>query len=481
MTAVMQTSFGFKPFIDSGEAIADILGKTEVYHDWLRSGGAYSGFVELSRPELKKAYQELMRRPNLLRSLNIITHAQDISQLFEQATRVGVYKAAIAKGQTPVEAGFESRESAVDFGRRGAKTRDPNAVIAFLNAGVQGTDKSIRSAINDPVGLAAKGIALITLPSLLLWLRNKDDPDYAELPRWQKDLFWITKFPGSNTYVRIPKPFLYGQIFGSVPERFMEYLHTQDKGAFDQLGKTLYESILPITGDPAAGLIPTAIKPMVENSTNWNFFRQAPIVPESKQDLRPAEQYGRYTTDTAKALGKLFNMSPAKIENFIQGWFGGTGRYALEGGDLIANQIKKAAGAIIPTRPKDITQWPLLRGFSVENPAESGRAASIDKFYENRDELTQNYTTYRNYLKTGKKTEAEQLLKEHPELVLSKALDKFGTAISALNKQIDSILNSTDIPTADKKTKIESINRQRLELARRANGLLATKKKEPAK
>jgi hypothetical protein len=197
--------------------------------------------------------------------------------------------------------------------------------------------------------------------------------------------------------------------------------------------------------------------------------------------LRPAEQYWQYTTDTAKALGKLFNMSPAKIENFIQGWFGGTGRYALEGGDLIANQIKKAAGAIIPTRPKDITQWPLLRGFSVENPAESGRAASIDKFYENRDELTQNYTTYRNYLKTGKKTEAEQLLKEHPELVLSKALDKFGTAISALNKQIDSILNSTDIPTADKKTKIESINRQRLELARRANGLLATKKKEPAK
>jgi hypothetical protein len=462
----MNTNFGFIPFVDSAGAIADILGKTETYYDWLRSGGAYAGFVELSRPELKKTYQDLMKRPNLLRSLNIVTQLGDLSLLFEQATRLGVYKAGIRAEQVPVEAGFESREATTDHARRGEKTRDINSVYAFFNPGLQGTDKTIRAAKADPVGFTIKGMALITLPSVLLYLRNRNDPDYKELPRWQKDWFWMTKFPGTNTYIGIPKPFLYGQVFGTIVERFMEYLDTKDTRAFRNLTQSLYDSVSPTSGDPAGGLLPTAIKPLIENATNWNFFKQRHIISD-----------GRHTTDTAKALGKIFNYSPAKIENLASGWFGGSGRYALEGGDLLINQIKKSAGVKVPEKPKDMSRWPLVRGFFVQNPTETGQADSIEVFYENADRIKQQYNAYLELLKkTGKRDEAKEFIIKNPKLVFSKAFDKYSKAMSALNKQIDVILDSTTMAVNMKKDKIEKLERQRVFLATQANALLNEKK-----
>jgi hypothetical protein len=220
-TAFMQTAFGFIPFVDPARAIADVVGRTDIYYDWLRSGGAYSGFVELSRPALKKAYKELTSTTGqkLLKRLNVITTAEDLSQLMEQATRLAVYKKAIRKGLTPVEAGFASREATVDFARRGAKMGGVAKTVAFLNAGIQGFDKTVRHTLKHPIATGLKGGLAITLPSILLTAINHDNPEYKEIPQWQKDLFWLIHV--GDTWYRVPKPFVYGQMFGTIPERFM--------------------------------------------------------------------------------------------------------------------------------------------------------------------------------------------------------------------------------------------------------------------
>jgi len=478
-TALMQTSFGFRPFLDPAGALADILGKSEAYQNWFRSGGSYSGFVELNRPRLTQAVKELQRRPNLLKKLNIITTAQDASQLFEQATRLGVYKAGIKKGLTPVEAGFQSREATVDFARRGAKTKDVNAVIAFFNAGIQGTDKSIRTAMADPAGFAAKGIASITIPSLLLYIKNRNDPDFKEIPRWQRDLFWVTKV--GETYARIPKPFLYGQVFGSVLERFLEYLDTQDPQAFKQIEKSLYDALSPVPGDPMSGLLPTAIKPLIENTTNWNFFLERNIVPKGKERLLPQEQFGRYTSETAKAMGKLIKQSPKKIENLIQGYFGGTGRYALEGGDMLINSIKKATGQPIePGRPKELADIPLVKGF-VTRPVIGGQAESIQQFYNNREQINQAYTTYKKLLKDGRKEEAGQIKSQYPTFQYAPVLNSYADIFSKYNKRIDSIVQSSVFNEKQKRRMIADLDKKKVELAQKANKLIqrTLNKKKP--
>ena len=465
-TALLQTRLGFKPFVDSAGAIADILGQSEVYNNWLRAGGAHAGFVELSRPNLHKMVKDLRGNRNLLSNLNIISKAQDLSQLFEQATRLGVYKAAINKGMSPVEAAFQSRESTLDFARRGAKTKDINSAIAFFNAGIQAVDKTSRIAREDPAGMTAKAITSITIPSLILYLKNRQDPDYKEIPRWQKDLFWITKV--GNNYVRIPKPFSYGQIFGSLPERFFEYLDSSDPKAFDGMTKSVYDSLSPVAGDPASGLLPTAVKPLIENSTNWNFFTQRNIVPQGKERMLPEAQSTKYTTDTGKMVGRWLNYSPAKFENLIRSYFGGTGRYALEGGDLV---LKMLGGKTTERRPVEAADVPLIKGFVTRSVYTSPE--SLQSFYRQKDELGRPYLTYKGYLNAGELDKAREILARFPKAKYYPILNRYADTLSKFNTAIDNTVRQ-DITASEKRAKINSLEKRRLDLLKKINGYINT-------
>ena len=469
-TALMQSAFGFVPFVDSAGAIADILGKKEIYHEWLASGGAYAGFVELNRPALMKAVEELRHGKSILKRLNVISSAQDLSQLMEMATRLGVFKAEKRKGKTAIEAGFASREATIDFARRGAKMGDVNRLMAFFNAGIQGLDKTVRTSITHPYQTALKGIATITIPSLLLYLRNRDEDDYKEMAQWKKDLFWNFKI--GETWWRVPKPFLFGQIYGSIPERLFEYIDTKDKKAFDGLKKSAYDAVTPISGDPASGLLITAVKPIIENAFNYNLFTERPIVPLAKEDLEAQDQYGRYTSEAAKKMGEWTNYSPAKIENLIRGWFGGSGTYALEGVDFLANQIGNEVDA---EHLKTLADYPLVKGFVQRDPS-GPTAQSISDFYEDTKKIEKSYNSYRNALKAGKKERATQLLTDKPEIQKYKALNKMRRQLSDLRKQADKVMDSK-ASVDEKKRKVLEIDKKRLAVARRGNSIIEEVKK----
>jgi hypothetical protein len=68
------------------------------------------------------------------------------SELMENATRMGEFKRAMA-GEAGTKAdiqaaGFESREVTLDFQRIGAQTRGLNMIAAFMNAGLEGLDRT---------------------------------------------------------------------------------------------------------------------------------------------------------------------------------------------------------------------------------------------------------------------------------------------------------------------------------------------------
>ena len=484
-TAVMQTSFGFVPFYDQTLAIADILGKKDVYYDWFRSGGAYSGFVELNRPSLQKAYKELMttRGRKVLKGLNIIADAQNLSQLLEESTRLAIYKRAIRKGLSPVEAGYASRESTVDFARRGAKMGDFSKMTAFLNASIQGFDKTIRNSIQHPYATAIKGVMTITLPSLLLYLRNRDDEEYKEIAPWRRDLFWNFKI-GENWWAA-PKPFIYGQVFGTITERFLEYLDSTERGnlalnrisgqnveigkspELDRLAVSILESSLPLGLDPIGGLLPTGAKPLVENMFNYNIFREQNIVPQHLVDMPGADQFSRYTTETAKQLGEWTGYSPAKIENLIYGYTGGTGRHILQGTDALVNAIK---GEKIQKRPTELADIPLVKGF-VTRPPMGPSAESISTFYEDSKPIIALKSSYNSKLRKGDEEGAIKLFEKNPKIRLAPTLVKFQTALSELSKVADNI-SSSDIPTEQKRAQLKIIDKRRIDLAREANQLM---------
>lgn len=473
--AFIQSKVGFRPGVDTVAALADVIGKTDTYYDWLRSGGAHSTFVDLSRKNLEELSKHIRGDESALKYLNIFHDAQEVSQAIEQATRLGVYNAAIRAGKTPVEAAFASRESTVDFGVHGESTglRTFSSITAFFNPAIQGTDRFVRAHRDDPLGTSAKAIATITIPSVILWYINKDDPDYKELPRWQRDLFWMIKVGNSGddiTWARVPKPFLYGQVYGSAPERFLDYLSTKDPKALKDFGKTLLDASTPVQGDPSGILLPTAIKSLIENETNWSFFRERPVVSPAKKDLLPYMQYGKYDTETAKMIGKRLNWSPSKIENFIQGISGGTGHYVLEATDLALSMIsgKEEKGK----RPREMSDIPLVKGF-VTRPVETD-PQSLRDFYSNAKEIDSQYKSYRDSLKNLDIKEAREIEKTYPKLLLYPSVTSIREGIVGLNKQIDIIAGST-IPDKDKRDKISNLERMRLKIAQTGNKLIEGK------
>jgi hypothetical protein len=454
-TALIQTNVGFKPFVDTIGALADILKQSDVYDEWIRSGGSYSGFVELSRPNLKNLVKTLRKQPDLLKKLNIVHGLQSMSQLFEQATRVGVFKSGLKKGLSEVEASKMSRESTLDFARRGSATRDINSMTAFFNAGLQGLDKSVRTATKDPTGFILKALATITIPSLLLYLRNRKEDDYKEIPRWQKDLFWNIKING--IWFRIPKPFSYGQIFGSLPERFLEYAESKNPGAFKDFGESLYNSLSPVSGDPISGIMPTAIKPLLENQVNWSFFREMPIVTEGKQRLIPSEQYSKYDTETAKMLGRLTNVSPSKIENLISGYFGGSGRYVMQGGDLILKAIDRGTGVVRPERrPLELSDLPLIKGFVTRETV----SESVNTFYDNKEKIDKLHATYKKFKKDGQDDRAKKFLEDNPGIRKYPSFQEAYKKIKNYNEEIDKTIANAKLSRSQKREKTQTLKRQ---------------------
>ena len=163
-----------------------------------------------------------------------------------------------------------------------------------------------------------KAVISITLPSIILFAMNKDNDYYDEIPRWEKDIFWLIPYNGGKNFIRIPKPFELGVIFGTIPERFMEYAYSKDSSAFDELTETVKRYIfLELAPDKdymflPPGLMPTALLPIMECWANKSSFTEYQIIPRREEGLEPALQYGPTTSEAAKVIGKAVGISPRK-------------------------------------------------------------------------------------------------------------------------------------------------------------------------
>ena len=212
----------------------------------------------------------------------------------------------------------------------------------------------------------------ITLPSLLLYLMNKDDAEYWELPEWRRDLYWNIKIaPGR--WMTVPKPEVLGVFFGAIPERFFDYVNTNDPEAFEELGKNVAESLLPATS--VWDLVPDAVLPILEVTANYDSWRGRQIETLADRNKPPEERYGMWTSETAKAIGAMFGVSPKKVEHLIEGYGSGTVSFLLDMIDLMTEvgRSKSDIWSSIPVVSSFVTS-------SYRSPE------SVDDFYNTLEE-----------------------------------------------------------------------------------------------
>lgn len=386
-SAAVYSKHGFIPVADTLKGLALYLHKGDTYWEYMRSGAAQANLVSLDRNYLAGQMRDLLQRPSVKKMIttNPIEVLRGLSEATEMATRLAEFH-NVRKGYTGIgnrlfgktrkpgsiqEAALESRDITLDFSRIGSHTKSWNKISAFFNASIQGTDKMFRAWRENPLDMTIKTAMFITMPSVLLWYLNKDDPRYQELPQWQKDIFWI--IPAKDTLIKIPKPFELGILFGTVPERMLQWMYDKDRGqkgnGFKGLGDVIIDNMVP-------NVSPTALVPALEAATNYSLFMNRNIVPQHERDnLPPAMQYGPYTSAVGKGIGKMFDVSPRIVDNTIRGYTGGLGGFGLTLSDSVLGMGEE--------RPaKRISEMPGIRGFTATPYASS---ESVQQVYDEFD------------------------------------------------------------------------------------------------
>lgn len=500
ITASTFSKTGSVPFTQIVGAVGHLVKKDTVYQNWLKSGGANGAFMELNNLYLERNVFELSKKTgNWIDSArNVVSKPFEIlavtGNLADQATRLAEFKRVTkgaSSGSKIFEGGYASREITVDFQRIGAKMSALNAITAFQNVSIQGFDRTARAFKDDPSGLAMKATAYITLPSVLLWWANKDDPRYQEIPRSQKDFFWIiptdnwvevddpgmapehlVRQQGGKTYVnqgviyRIPKPQELGLIFGSLVERGLEAFFQDNPKAMKEFEETMVELVTP-------SLVPDAVVPPFEQYMNKSFFTGRPIVSAPAEKLLPEDQYNEYTSATAKQLGKMIAAvpgqkenrfaSPMILENYVRAWTGTLGMYALQ----VADKSLETAGVTAKTNKpaSTLSDIPFVKAFAVRYP--SSGAQSIQDFYEKAASNEKYINSRKNRAKLGEFDQMSELMAEYEEKMLSPKGMK--EALSIHSQLIQKTYLDPSMGPEEKRQLIDSLYYSMIEMAKLGN------------
>ena len=468
MEAAINTDVGFVPILSTLRGMYDVATKSDAYKQWMAAGGSFDSFMEVNENSDRNPYDELFGNMNKLQALNPLKWIEAFGTLGEQATRVSVYRLAKKRGLSDLDASILARGGTLDFARGGEWSKKANQFSAFLNASIQGVSAMAQAFKRKPVETTVKALAYITLPSILetgyyLYMASDDDREqYLELPSWRKELFW--NFKVGNNWFMIPKPFTYGMVFGTIPQAVMIADYKNDKTDWKHLFEQTMGTMNPL--QDTGTYLPKLIKEIIEQETNHDFFTDREIVPfyTLKQDEQ--YQYGDYTSEAAKKIGKAIGVSPARVEHAITSIFGTLSKDVLAASDLWKKEDEPE---------KEWGELPVVRGFVNLEPI-GNRSQSVQDYYEMFNDAFGAQTTL-NALKKKDYDEALEYEAENLErLNLYEALKPYERKRKAIMDEIDKIKYSPLYMSP--KEKKEQISELQRELTANAREALKLKKNE---
>lgn len=389
----------------------------------------------------------------------------------ENANRAGIWKENQSKGK--LKAAFEARDL-MDFGARGdaAIIRILTDVVPFLNARIQGLDKLYRAGVKTGYKVATRQakaadkqqfarfaavIGAMTLMSMALYLRNKDDEDYRKLEDWQRDAYWPVKI--GNSMFFIPKPFEVGSI-ATMGERILEQFVDPTVG-----GDKLKDRFLSMLGDTFSfNPTPQAIKPPLELMANKDWFSGRPIEDQGMQKLSPSLRYRPDTTRMAQATSRVMEsamgnaaLSPVQIDYLIRGYLGQVGQTAMGMADTM---WRRAMGESQPSR--HWYEYQPMRRFYKDLGQPDAYTRYATDFYNELKESDQAYSDVMFLQKYGDKQGVADLKAEKGDKIAEHTgLAKVAAGMSKINAKIRQVQMNAVMDGDQKRAAIDALLEQK--------------------
>lgn len=333
----------FAYLLNEGKAFGQIATNGKMYQKYKAVGGGMSSFF--SSADAETAALNLTKTKNVFQKVGI--GFNKFNSMIEEATRLNEFSAVFAKTGDVQKALAAANDVTVNFARGGdvIKTVDRNGV-PYLNASIQGLDKLGKAFMPERVAKTLlTGVVGITLPTLILYLSNRDNPYYDELSNRTKDnYFCIPNMFGETddngnamTFIKVPKSRELGMIFGALAERIAREVDGEEE-AFKGFGGALATNIAP--ANPIdSGLI----APVIGLKSNKDFAGRT-IVPQSMQDRSKHLQFDEKTSELTKYIAEYANkvgieLSPKEMDYLIDSWTGVVGDFLLPATTKGANPL----------------------------------------------------------------------------------------------------------------------------------------------
>ena len=389
----------------------------------------------------------------LKRLLDIMTYIPEIS---EQSTRFRVFeknieyyrKNGMAETDARIQAALQSRDATQDFGRTGNITREINQLIPFSAARVGSAYTFAEKVKGNPKRVASRMVILMVISTAIKAI-GYDDDEIEELNQRKKDDNFVLKIGDQIVTIKKPQGILRSIInLGEyVQDLFTGHIEEGKEG--ERLVELVQSAIMDnMPADSVTGLVPNMIAPVVENAINKDLYYNSDIVKSYDLELPDSEQYYDYNSQLAIWLGKIFNYSPAKIDNLISGYFAGLGTSVTNVIDWIAGKV-----GITAEEPNMGAEDNAVGKRFIVNV--NSNSQSVDDVYTLKTDLTKKANG-------GTITEEEEKQLE--------ALTEATSNMAKLNKQIKEIKKSLTLSADEKAEQIRVLQEQKTDTARQALG-----------
>jgi hypothetical protein len=449
-----------KPVVDTFKQFGKTLTNSSPEAQALAMAGLtgydFSGDVKSSAKEVEKELRKRGgARTTTEKVLSPLTSFWDMlehgSHASDMATRAEVYKRTLERTGSEAEAFYQAME-VLNFSRKGNSdvVRIVSALVPFFNARIQGLDVLYRSgwgkfasenADQMKKAFAARALTMMGL-SMAYWFLVSDDEEYKKLSKEERDNYWIIPaFEVNGKPFRFPIPFELGVVFKVLPERVLETAFGNDTG------KDLKESFVRnMTSTLQINPIPQAFIPIVENIANYSFFTGDQIVGRGMEDLAPQYQFTQGTSQMAKDFGAATGMSPIKVENFVRGYTGTMGTYAVQ----MLDAIYRSEGDPVKATSR-LEQFPVIKRFF------SGDSGTVSAYYDLKQEVNEVVRTVNMLERTGNADNLREYLNENGKLYGMRDY------ITSLEKDMKQIREARNLINASKEYSADE-KRERLDL-----------------
>lgn len=348
--AVNSRNVPVKRAIDQyGMGVIDALFNRPAFRQMIEAGGGQAGFFsgegKMVGNRLTRTAERYTKNPSIVsrsRIKNVKDFYNHVAAAIEAAPRVAEFKGGLKAGKSATQAAIDAREVTVDFSQGGDAMKVVNQWVPFINARTQGLRRTVEAFKENPKRALTVWAATTAVPiaATAYWNNKHFKEEYQSIDDYEKENnFVIVLGKGRDEngrltqVVKIPKADI-DKILGNPFETMIDQIANND---IDSLGDALKKSAVSVASDASPvgfardgkfslsqlmSSAPPPVRVPLEAAANYNFFKEAPIVPDSLSYKNPQDQVRPNTPWLARAVGSVTNQSPLQVENAIQGLLG---------------------------------------------------------------------------------------------------------------------------------------------------------------